>query len=237
MIKLYQFPKNKKTHNFSPFCLKVETYLKLAGINFEIVPTMNPAGAPKKKFPYIEDQGKKIPDSSFIIDYLKNQYGDALDKSLSAEQKAQGRAIQHLLEYSLNYVMMYSRWFDDAGWKIYEGLFFAGLPFPMDKVIPGQARKGVRKFLTAQGTARHSRDELYSIGKKDIDALSELLGKKPFFLGDSVSSVDCSAFGVLNNIIHSPASELPLQQYARTKSNLTEYVERMNAKYAEAVSL
>jgi len=51
MIQLYQFPVAKAVRNFSPYCLKVEIFLRIAGLPYESVTQMNPAKAPKNKFP------------------------------------------------------------------------------------------------------------------------------------------------------------------------------------------
>ena len=45
--------------------------------------------SPKGKFPYIEDNGKKIADSSFILAYLRATYGDKLgENTLNPQQQA-----------------------------------------------------------------------------------------------------------------------------------------------------
>jgi len=55
MIKLYQFEPAFGLPNASPFCMKLETYLRMAGLAFEIVPRASLFKAPKDKMPYIED--------------------------------------------------------------------------------------------------------------------------------------------------------------------------------------
>src|SRR5262249_35269940 len=69
MIQLHGFAPLWGLSDLSPFVTKVEVYLRLAKLPFEMVP-FSPAsflGAPKGKLPYITDGGEKIPDSSFII--------------------------------------------------------------------------------------------------------------------------------------------------------------------------
>ncbi len=68
-IKLFQFPNPPTILNPSPFCMKVEVYCLLAGVDYEIIRTSDPRKAPKGKLPYIKDGDKKIPDSSSILDY------------------------------------------------------------------------------------------------------------------------------------------------------------------------
>ena len=88
MIKLYQYPTDWDLPNVSPFCMKMETYLRLAQIPYETVTIVDPRKSPKGKLPYIDDNGQIIADSSFIIDYLKNKYNVALDSKLSPDSNS-----------------------------------------------------------------------------------------------------------------------------------------------------
>jgi len=83
MIHLYQFAPVWGIPNLSVFCVKLETYLRMANLSYEKHSTV-PFKAPKGKLPFIEDQGNKIADSRFIIDYLKKTYGDRLDGDLDS---------------------------------------------------------------------------------------------------------------------------------------------------------
>ncbi len=87
MIKVHQFEPAFGLPNASPFCMKLETYLRMTGIAYELSPPdMRDLGkAPKGKLPFIEDNGKIIADSTFIIDHLKTTHGDTLDSWLSAQ--------------------------------------------------------------------------------------------------------------------------------------------------------
>jgi glutathione S-transferase len=76
MLKLHQFAPAFGLPNASSFCLKLETYLRMAEIPFESVYGMDMGKAPKGKMPYIVDGDKIIGDSNFIIDYLQQTYGD-----------------------------------------------------------------------------------------------------------------------------------------------------------------
>lgn len=79
MIRLHQFPPAYGLPNGSPFCMKVENYLRMTGIPYEVVDDFDLAKAPKGKLPYIEDAERVIADSALILDYLKAAYGDPLD--------------------------------------------------------------------------------------------------------------------------------------------------------------
>lgn len=233
MIKLYQFPPAYGLPNMSPFCMKVETYLRMAGLAYECPRNADIFKSPKGKMPYIEDTsagGKIIADSSFIIDYLKVTYGDSLDAKLSARQRALGVAIQRTFEESLYWPVVYSRWIEDVGYETVKAAAFAKFKFPLRQIVPVMARRGLRKELHGQGTGRHSREEIYAIGCRDVIALSELLGDQAYFLGDEPASIDATAYGFMANLLWVPI-DLPIRQQAQKLPNLEAYCQRMKARY------
>ena len=84
----------------SQFVLKIETYLRMANIEFQTKSLGLEFGetAPKGKLPYIDHDGNKIADSSFIIEYLKRNFGDTLDSHLTPTDVAMGHAVQRMVE-------------------------------------------------------------------------------------------------------------------------------------------
>src|SRR5215204_1715227 len=58
--------------NVSPFSLKLEAWLRLADIPYEVRPARGLRKAPKGKLPYIvEADGSAVGDSTLIIEHLK----------------------------------------------------------------------------------------------------------------------------------------------------------------------
>lgn len=230
MIKLYQFPTGFSLPNASPFCMKLETYLRMAKLPFEIVVIQDPRKAPKGKLPFIEDNGKKIADSQLIIEYLKKEYGDVVDAHLTPEQNAIATSLQRMLDEHLYWILMYSRWIEPKSWKIIKPLYFGHMPPVIRTIIPEQIRKGIIKTLHGQGLGRHARDEIYEIGKEDINAITNLLGTKAFLLGENPSSVDACAYAYLANFLKSPTSS-PIQEHIKSQSSLIDYCTRMQARF------
>ncbi len=229
-ITLYQFPTAFGLPNASPFCMKLETYLRMTGIAYTPRYGMYQLRAPKKKLPYIDDGGRIVADSHLIIDYLKATYGDPLDAALTPGERARGTAILRLLEDSLYWVLLYARWIDAAGWPLTRQAFFGALPAPLVWFVPFVARRSLAQQLHAQGTGRHQPQEIYATGSEDIAALSLLLGDAPYFLGAEPSSVDAAAYAFLANILDVPL-DMPLRQAARSHANLVAYCARMRTRY------
>ena len=230
MIKLHQFPRTWGLPNLGQFNVKVETYLRMAELPYEIVETL-PLNAPKGKLPFIEDKGNKIPDSSFIIEYLKQEYGDPLDKHLSAEQKAIALAMQRLLEEHFYWVGMYSRWqYSEQNWQINKRAIFSPLPALIREIVAIFTRKSINKQIYGHGMARHSTEEVFHLGQLDLQALADFLADKPYFMGDRPTSLDASAFGMLINTL-APPIESPAKDFALQQDNLSAYCNRIMNQY------
>jgi glutathione S-transferase len=228
MIQLHQFAPTWGI-SASPFCLKLETYLRMAEIPYEVVIGDLPK-APKGKLPYIVDDGKAIADSNLIIEYLKQTYGDKLDRDLSKPDRAIALAISRLLEENLYWVMVYSRWQDPQNWPKTKASYFDEMPIPLRWFVPNLARKSTLASLAGHGMGKHSASEIYEIGCRDTIALSDFLGDKPFLLGETPTSIDATAYAFIANILWVPIAS-PLQDLTRTLDNINAYADRMKAKF------
>ncbi len=232
MITLYQFDPAFGLPNASPFCLKLETWLRMAGLPYQ-APEMRLSAlgkAPKGKMPYIVDGDTTIADSAFIIDYLKATYGDPLDGWLSPLLRAQALAFQRLLEENLYWAVVYTRWCVPEGWQLTRDAFFGKLPLPLRWMVPPLARRGIRQELHGHGMGRHGEAEIYAIGQRDITALADFLGDKAYFLGDAPSTLDATAYAFLANLLWVPV-ESPLKVHARQFPSLEAYCRRMRDRY------
>jgi len=212
--------------NVSPFALKLEAWLKLADIPFEVEFSSNLAKAPKGKLPYIVDGRRRIGDSTLIIEHLKRTRGIDPDAGLSRRDVAESLALQRLFEEHLYFILVYSRWIDDEGWAPMSEAFFGLVPAPVRAVARTMARERVRKILHLQGIGRHDRDEVYHLARADLAAVAELLADRPFFLGDRITTLDAIAYGCLANILLVPL-ETELKRIALEWPSLTSWCEAM----------
>ena len=231
MIELYQFPPMWGLPNFSPFCLKLETWLRMAKLPYQAPKCGIPLGkAPKHKLPYIVDRGQSIGDSSLIIDYLKATYGDTLDNGLSPQQQAVSLAFQRLIEENLYWPVLYSRWLDPRNRQIIARKVFARLPPLIRDLVPLLVRRKMRRDMLGQGIGRHSAAEIYAIGCRDLDAVALFLDDKPFFWGETPTSIDAVVFGFIANLLWAPIAN-PIKAHAASYPQLDAYCRRMWARY------
>ncbi len=230
MIKLYQFASDWRLPNLSPFCMKIETYLRMCRIPYEIVICNNPRKAPKGKLPYITDNEITVADSSLIIAYLKQKYGDILDHHLTPKEQGLALAIQRMLEESLYWVLVYSRWIDEPNWQKVKRTYFKSLSPLFRPIVAHLAHRTVKQQLYYHGMGRHRQEEIYQIGQQTIDAIAHILGEQHYLLGDTPSSIDAACYAFLANIIISPLAN-PVQQYAQAIPELVAYCQRMQQRF------
>ena len=233
MVELYNFQPAYGLPSASPFVLKVETYLRMTEVPFKVTIMNDPRGAPKKKLPVLVDDGKEIPDSGAIVAHLKKKYGDKLDEKLTPEQRGLAHAVRRMLEESTYFVVMYARWIYPPGWERTKQVFFGRMPALVRAFLPGMLQKNIRKMLYGQGVGRHSHEEIMALGNADLDALSQILGDKPYLLGAEPTSIDATGYGFLAQVMYTPFED-EVMQHAKTLKNLVAYADRMKARYYPA---
>jgi glutathione S-transferase len=232
MLRLFQFqPFGDYFPNVSPFCVKVETYLRMAGLPHERVATVRLDKAPKGKLPYIEDERQRVADSGTILEHLRRKYRDPLgDDRLSAAERARGHALRRMLEEHFYWALVYSRWMDDAAWERIVPYYFGAIPAPLRGGLAAVARAGMRKTLRHQGLGRHSAGEVYAAGEADLAAVAEHLGERAYMAGDAPTALDATAYAFVGGVLYPPVDS-PLKAYVASRPNLVAYCDRVRAKY------
>jgi len=230
MITLYQFPPAFGLPNASPFCMKLELYLRMAGLPYRNRYTLELHRAPKGKLPWIDDEGTAVADSGLIIAYLNGKYGDPLDGGLTPLQRAQALAIARLLEEHLYWAVLHDRWITSPGWEMTRPAFFGAMPWPLRVIVPLVARRGIRAELRGHGMGRHAPEQIHALGVADVEALAALLGEQAYFLGAKATLIDATAAAFLANILMVPL-ETPVKAAAAGHPNLVAYCRRMAQQY------
>lgn len=228
MITLIQFPRPEGRPSYSPFCLKLETYLKVAKVPYENQFTVSMKGSKKKKMPMILDGGELIEDSGLIIDHLKRKHGVDLDRHLSAEQKAIAKAFQWLCEKTLVDIVVSFRWTDPQNWPKFRELVFQGAPWIIKATVANGMAKSVEKTLHKHGMGRFTEAEKLVILHQNLTAISDFLGAKAYFFGDQISTIDCILYATLVQI--TPRDVVAQFEGVLAKyPNLGPYLERVSA--------
>jgi glutathione S-transferase len=226
VVYLFQFPRQPYLPNASPFCMKLEGYLKFRKIPYEL-PTLTSMSSPKGQFPYIEIDGRAVADSGFCIEYLEDKFG--FHEKLTGDQRALAVAVTRLVENSLYFQLLHFRWNTPEGWKVVSERFFDMLPALIRPFISYSSRCHVKKTCHYQGVSRHSTEELVHLAEKDIEALAHLLGSKKFILGNELTIADMTVYGFLANAL-TDLFNIPHKEIVRKYDNLMEYHDRVRQK-------
>ncbi|MGR9105659.1 MAG: glutathione S-transferase family protein [Gammaproteobacteria bacterium] len=226
MITLFKFHPAFGLTDPSPFCVKVETFLRMVAAEYRTVSLSNPRKGPKGKLPFITDDAQTIADSTFILKYLNETYRYPIDANLKPEQHAVGLALTRMLEEHLYWVIVYERWFDPVNWARVRSLFFGAMPPVVRSIVPLIARASVKRALYGQGLGRHQAEEIQTLALDDIRAVSDLLGSKTFILGETYTSYDASVFAFLSSILYCTL-DTPSKKILLDFDNLKQYCDRI----------
>jgi len=234
MIKLHKFGPAYGLPDASPFVVKLETYLRMSGQEYEVV-NGDVRKAPRKQLPVVEIDGKVVPDSSSIVALLEGRRAEKLDAHLDVRQRAVGLAFKSMLEEYLYFGILYMRWTTDEGWAVFEpglrgmlGNF--GVPGMLRGVVAKQARKYTTTRVASQGVGRKPRAEIVAVCNEMIDATSEQLGAGPFLFGERPTTYDATVYAFVSGVL-CPAFDNEVRKHAATRGNLVEYDARLRERY------
>jgi glutathione S-transferase len=229
LIKLFQFPRMFGIPNVSPFCCKLETWLRIARVPYEVVDTPDPRKGPKGKLPFIEDAGVRIADTSLIVDHLVKTRGVDPDAPLSASQRAIALLVQRTLEEHYAFVLAYTHLVRDEGWQHMRARFDS-VPTIVRPMIRSVVRGRVKTMLWKQGIGRHLHDDIIESALRDWRAVLTVMCNGPFFFGDEPAGVDAIVFGALAPSVLTPI-ESPIRDFLRAQPALVAYADRMRARF------
>lgn len=225
MITLYTFGPLFDTPDASPFIVKVMLLLKFAGLSY----TEERGGygkAPKGKLPFIVDDGVTVADSTFIRFHIEAKYGVDFDAGLSPAARAHAWAAEKLCEDHLYWTLADMRWCDKGNLERSVGRFFDGLPALIRPLAKKFIVHKVQRTQKAHGMGRHKKEEIARLGIRDIAALAEILGEKPFLMGETPCGADATVFGFVVCLL-SPVYESPIVAAAENHANLVGYRDRL----------
>lgn len=86
------------------------------------------------------------------------------------------------------------------------------MPNPLKHVMSLLISRYMQRTLWSHGIGRHSKEEIYSIAENNLRAVSQLLGKKKFVMGNKPCLLDAAVFGLVSvflwNVPNSPQAKL-----------------------------
>jgi glutathione S-transferase len=233
MITLYTFGPFFGLPDGSPFVMKAMLLLKIAGLAYN-EDRGGYSKAPKGKLPFIDDDGVKVADSTFIRLHIEKKYGFDFDAGLTDAQKAEAWMAEKMCEDHLYWLFVCDRWLIDANFDKGPARFFDAAPAPIRPLIKWIVRRKVRASTVAQGLGRHSIEERRILARRAWQAAATLLGDKPFAFGDQPHAVDAT-LGAFTIGALCPLFDSVCREEAEKFPNLVAYAERIKTTYFPAV--
>ena len=229
MITLYGGGPNFGLPETSPYATKTEVQLQMAGLEYVKARAL-PAESPKGQIPFIDDDGERIADSTFIRAHLERKYGVDFDEGLTVRQRAEAWAIERMLENHFSYTVGYARFCIPENFDKGPAHFFDNVPEEARAQMREAMKAGVAATFRAVGVGRHAPDEIEWLGARSLEALSDLLGDRPFLMGGCPCGTDATAFAMLAGLL-TPFFDAPLRRRAEGYRNLVAYTDRMMAHF------
>ena len=229
MIILFSYPELYGLSDNNPYGLKVATFLRLCGLQYQQEHVIDTANAPRGQLPYIVDDGQTIGDSDAIISHLIEKYQLKIDAKLTVEQHNAAHLVNRMLD-DLYWVMSYSRWRDPEFWPLFKNELIKSHPDIVESTLEA-ARKYNFERYRYQGIGRYSAEEVYKRGMEDLHVLANLIGEKPFIFGAEPHRIDAAIYGFLANIYFFQI-DTPLKRFVLLEPSLVRHCNRIHAMVA-----
>ena len=236
VVHLNQMPRTTFSSNASPFCVKLETWLRMANVPYSVMPRH--AFSSKGKNPWIAYNGVVVEDSSLAVAYLsaRPELNVTLDAHLTAAERGVAHAFKVMCDEELYWGVVYTRWTCNPRLENY--LTEIGIPVPgWVKPLLGQyiAYTG-RQNAKGHGIGRHSLDDLFAVCERDAQAVADQLSDgRAFLMGARACSADAAVYAHLQALL-SPANgtlfpKTRLVLYCENLPVLKRYVDRVQATF------
>lgn len=227
VVVLHQFERATNMPHLSPFALKLETFLRMADIKYE-VDIEEPQSMQRGKCPWITINGIELSDSELIIDYLMKHFNMPIKEKLTPAEHAVGRAVQIMLDEHTIFAVAYKRYIlDNMSYitkcvpKIYQCQLSVFKPLFISHM---------RKIFYTIGIGRFNEEEVMFFLRRELRSLEDVIGDKPFLLASEPTTYDATVFAELTQVIYGCAPEV--ESYVRDQhAALVQYHERMKAKF------
>ncbi|MCC6621846.1 MAG: glutathione S-transferase family protein [Deltaproteobacteria bacterium] len=233
MLTLFKLPGAGLCPSLSPPCVKLETWLRMTGVPYDVAPG-DTSAAPKRKLPYIQDGDLVLGDSTLVLDHLRARYHVDPDRALGPRDRMTGLAFRRLLKEHLYWIIVFFRWQVEAGYEAYRDLLGSAV---MPAAAPDVRRAVIDGFrplmlqqLASQGVGRHAPDEVASLGAADLAALATMLEPGPYAFGETPTTLDATIYGSICNILD-VAVDSPLRDAVRTSPTLVDHCARMQVSF------
>ncbi len=213
----------------SPACLKLLTWLQMAGIEHEVVHLSGPPKSKTGKAPYVtRPDGSILDDSHVIIEALTEQHGIELDAHRTPQQRAAMTMLQRTVECHMYFGGLLHRWRDN--WSATRDAYFKGrVPAPVLWMAGPIIRRNALAQAKGQGLGRRPPEQVHAEIATDLEALATVLGDDEFYFG-SPGVTDAIVYGALENARACPLDG-QVKQIVTQSPTWMAYLDRIKTRY------
>lgn len=229
MITLFTFGPAFGLPDASPFVIKAEMLLKLAGLPYQ-AKRGNVRRAPKGKLPYLDDMGRVVADSTLIRWHIERTYHVDFDEGLTPAERGTAWAVEKLLEDNLYWAVARVRWLEGDNFERGPAQFFNVVPTPLRGMVKALVKRRVRQMLWSQGLGRHRVEDMTEIAVQGVTSVADILGDKLYLMGDRPCGADATLFAFAASL-QSPVFDTPIRAAAESHANLQAYLARMRTQF------
>ncbi|KAJ3108044.1 hypothetical protein HDU96_007696 [Phlyctochytrium bullatum] len=218
--------------NYSPFSLKLETYLRVARIPYVLCTSSGMSSQGKK--PYITYNGEEIADSQVCIRWIAQTFKVDLDDVLSPPTKSAAEAFRSMLEDGLGKQNAFWVWRpSNADWI--QKSVLTSVPSFLRPLLFSLLLRHPQAYLRLTHTSSLSDAEHDILALTRLRALSTMLGDGEtswFFDTSRPTTLDCAAYATLAQMLLKdlPGAPSPRRLVMRFP-NLVRFVWRVTAEY------
>ncbi|VDN01285.1 unnamed protein product [Thelazia callipaeda] len=224
VVYLYQFGRSNSAPNISPFCFKIETWLRANDLTHELKNSWDFL-AWKKYLPAIELNGNRLVNSQMIIEELQKYFG-LNDEFEEDDHIGIARAVDRMIECNTYYLLLYFILVENLS-KFLKVL----QPSPVNRWLIHSMGNKVHHMFSNMGIVHPTRNDIINMLVKDIKAIDIVLGDKKFLFGAKPTTPDFTVFGHLSASyylpFHQPITDILDDEYPRVKR----LIERMRQHY------
>lgn len=226
VVVLHQFPRCFKSPNFSPYCLKLETFLRAYKLNYVVEEEFALKG-PTKQAPWMTFNGVNTGDSQVCIKLLADKFKINYNAGLTEGEESVSEAFRALIEDRLIPMLALER-FAFFKWDDYKDISQPLFPPIMQfasNFIWGRMGAGMKKANGPVG--KLTEEQLANRAYINLKTLSQYLGNKKFFFGDDMTLLDMIVFGYATQILVNTPASSKMRQKAESFENLVQHHQTM----------
>ncbi|XP_046733074.1 failed axon connections homolog isoform X2 [Silurus meridionalis] len=172
-IILHQFSRPAVSPSLYPFCLKIETYLRMVDLPYQTY--FDGRLSAQSTMPWIEYNHERVSGTEFIIEFLEKKLGVSLNRSLSAEDKAIAHTITKMVEEHLHWTLAYCQWVEN----VEETRHMLSVCDLLQWSVCELNGSLVKREMFCHGIGHFNSHLIHTLLERDLRSLSTLLGELP----------------------------------------------------------